>query len=82
MSPEIEERDDLLQTADNVPREVYVLDTNENSVSTAKSQFAEQYDLPYNEVRGSKIHGTGNGRNRVYVRTSGSECLVVCVHAP
>jgi len=71
-----------LERADDVPREVYILDTNENSVSTAKSQFADEYDLPYDEVRGSKIHGTGNGRRRAYVRTSGSECLVVCVHAP
>ena len=66
----------------NVPREVYILDTNENSVSTAKSEFAEEYDVPYNEVKGSKIHGTGNGRNTQYTRTSGSECLCVVVHAP
>jgi hypothetical protein len=70
-----------LETAD-VDREVYVLNTNENSVSTAKSQFADEYDLPYNEVKGSKIHGTGNGRPRQYTRTSGDTCLVVCVHAP
>ena len=70
-----------LEKAD-APREVYVLDTNEHSVSTAKSQFADEYDLPYNEVKGSKIHGTGNGRPRQYTRTSGNECLVVCVHAP
>lgn len=70
-----------LEQADN-PSEVYVLNTRENSLQTAKSQFAEEYDVPYNEVRGSKIHGTGNGRGRLYTRTSGSECLVICVHAP
>lgn len=46
-----------LEKAD-APREVYILDTSENTVSTAKSQFAEEYNLPYNEVRGSKIHET------------------------
>jgi len=70
-----------LPVAEN-PSELYILDTNENTVSTAKSQFAEEYDVPYAEVRGSKIHGTGNGRPRQYTRTSGSECLVVVVHAP
>jgi hypothetical protein len=66
----------------DVAREVYRIDTNEESVSSAKSQFADEYDVPYNEVRGSKVHGTGTGRDRQYTRTSGSECLCVCVHAP
>lgn len=70
-----------LERAEN-PSEVYIIDTNEHTVSTAKSQFAEEYDVPYDEVRGSKIHGTGNGRNRNYVRTTGSRCLCVCVHSP
>lgn len=47
-----------LERADE-PREVYILDTNEHTVSTAKSQFAEEY-----------------------TRTSGSECLCICIHAP
>lgn len=69
-------------TKADVSSEVYILDTNEHTVATAKSQFADEYNLPYKEVSGSKIHGTGNGRQRMYTRTSGSECLCVVVHAP
>ena len=64
------------------PRELYLLDTNKESVAAAKSQFSDEYDVPYNEVSGSKIHGTGNGRARQYTRTSGNQCLCICVHCP
>lgn len=70
-----------LKKAEESEYELYVLDTNEHGVSTAKSEFAEEHDVPYKELNGSKIHGTGNGVSMPYTRTSGDECLCVVVHS-
>jgi len=68
-----------LETAD-VPREVYVLESDD-TVQTAKSQFADEYDVPYGETNGSIIRNSG-GYTYVQGRRSNYPCLCVVVHAP
>lgn len=54
----------------NVAQEVYILQSDD-SVQAAKSQFAEDHDVPYGETDGSIISNSG-----------GYPCLCVVIHAP
>ena len=45
-----------------VRSEVYRLEGRQHSVSTAKSQFAEEHDIPYSNVKGKMIDRPGYGR--------------------
>ncbi len=49
-----------LQTA-NVRSEVYILENHDQKVSTAKSQFSEEYDVPYSNLSGKIIDQSGYG---------------------
>ena len=69
-----------LETAE-VDREVYILQSSDDSVGKAKSQFSDEKDIPYAECNGSIIHGSG-GHTHVQGRRSKYPCLCVVVHAP
>jgi hypothetical protein len=42
--------------------QLYVLEDGDDSVSTAKSQFAEEYDVDYSNVKGTKFKHPGYGK--------------------
>jgi hypothetical protein len=43
-----------LKKAEESEYEVYILDTKEHGVSTAKSEFAEEHDVPYTRTSGDE----------------------------
>ena len=51
-----------LDTAD-VDSEVYILEDKSEQVSTAKSQFADEYGADYSDLNGKKISKPGYGRS-------------------
>ena len=75
--PEIAERDDLLEHSD-VLSQVYVLENSDQKVATAKSQFADEYDVEYSGCNGSIIHNSGGSRG-TYGK-SGYPALCTVVH--
>lgn len=46
----------------DVRSEVYVLEDRSQQVSTAKSQFADEYDVDYSDSKGKMIDRPGYGR--------------------
>lgn len=64
----------------SVEREVYILESDD-TVQTAKSQFSDEYDVPYSETHGSIIRNSG-GHTYVQGRRSKYPCLCVVVHTP
>lgn len=64
----------------DVEREVYILESDD-TVQTAKSQFSEEYGIPYDELNGSIIRNSG-GHIYVQGRRSSYPCLCVVVHSP
>lgn len=67
-----------LERAD-VLSEVYIVEDKNHTVATAKSQFAEEYDVPYSECNGSVIHGSGG---RSYHSRSKYPARCVVIHNP
>jgi hypothetical protein len=61
---------------DDILHQLYVIDSDE-AVSTAKSDFAERYDVPYHELNGSIIHNSGDGWSGAYKRAAGKRLCVV-----
>lgn len=55
----------------DVTSEIYILPNRGVKVSQAKSMFAEEYDIPYSEVTGSKLGTQG------YTKDSPAYCVVV-----
>ena len=64
-----------LETAD-VTHDIYVVEESGKQQS-AKSQFADEYDVPYDECNASLIHNSGG---RDHQSRSKYPALVVVVH--
>lgn len=45
----------------DVESEVYRLDEKGETVATAKSQFSDEYDVPYSNLKGNILYRTGKG---------------------
>lgn len=55
----------------NLRSEVYQLENKEQTVATAKSQFSDEYDVPYSNLKGTIFHREG------YRRSYPAYCVVI-----
>jgi len=61
---------------DDIPHQLYAIDSDK-TVATAKSKFAERYDVPYHELNGSIIHNSGDEWSGAHKRAAGKRLCVV-----